>query len=302
MSISRRDFLKLGFLGSAVVTTGTTYAIGTNQLAEKVETTVKIPNLPKAFDGYKIAFIADIHLGVYLSSEMLDYAINLAKGSEPDLFLLGGDYIWIQRTTLASSIAQLKNREFEGYPYGKRIKVIFETCADLVSQVNAPDGTFAIYGNHDRWEDPLSCKDSFVSKKIELLNNKVVTVTRADSTLELLGTDDYWTGAPTTAGLTDQIDRNTLRVVLSHNPDYVSYLIHKTPFYFHLALCGHTHGGQVQIPGYGPIVSNIRDLRLTEGLYLSEKGNVYTTRGIGTVELPIRIACPPEVSIITLST
>ena len=136
---------------------------------------------------------------------------------------------------------------------------------------------------------------------IDLLINQQRTITREDQTLQIFGVDDFLTGIPSPP------PRNTLRegldtrIIISHNPDYISAILASEPdYHFDLALCGHTHGGQIRLPGVGAVMSQIRDDRFVSGLVTIERKKVYTSRGLGVVGLPIRYNCPPEVTVFRL--
>ena len=132
-----------------------------------------------------------------------------------------------------------------------------------------------------------------------MLINRSVTFKRNLETFRIIGTDDYWTGIPRFAAAPKRESEN--RVLISHNPDYVSFLLENTACEFDLALSGHTHGGQIKLPIIGALGYNVTDARFGEGLVHHKRGEVFTTRGLGVVEIPVRINCPPEVSILTLT-
>lgn len=135
---------------------------------------------------------------------------------------------------------------------------------------------------------------------IQVLLNTVFPVERQGKRLLVLGSDDYWTGIPSTSAMPDKKEPGQVRIVLSHNPDYLSHLLEKTRFEFDLGLSGHTHGGQIKLPLIGALHYNIKDQRFAEGLFSHPRAVTYTSRGIGVVGLPIRINCPPEVNVFTL--
>ncbi len=95
-------------------------------------------------------------------------------------------------------------------------------------------------------------------------------------------------------------NENSFSILLTHNPDFSSFVLHDKNIKFNLSLSGHTHGGQIKLPIVGALGYNISDLRYKEGLVDYQETKLYTSRGLGYVELPIRINCPPEVTIITL--
>ena len=135
---------------------------------------------------------------------------------------------------------------------------------------------------------------------IEILVNDVRQIRRGTSKITLVGVDDYWTGFPSVPLEATKTSPQDVRVLISHNPDYASAILERTEIEFDIALCGHTHGGQIKLPLVGAPHYNVKDLRFKEGLYVHPRGLVYTTRGLGMVELPWRINCPPEVTVLEL--
>lgn len=305
--LTRRQFLKTLGLGSIAGVGALTWQTlpYANQI-DLVETEIQIANLPSAFNHYKIAFLSDLHLGVYVPDEWIDQAITLAVKAEADLLLLGGDYIWLQDYALARFVSTYRNPKYQQIPSKLLAKAIFDQAAKILTQAQFKDGIFAVYGNHDHWIDPLQCKESFFQNRANFLINDLVQIKRGEQTLNLVGVDDYWTGSPKIPPLPER-NKNNFRLLLSHNPDFVSLIssAKNLSFDFDLALCGHTHGGQICLPFLGPIVQNIVDQRFLAGKYRFESQgafsrNVYTTRGIGMVEIPYRLNCNSEVSILRL--
>jgi len=294
--ISRRQFLQtLGALAGSLSIAPTAFASS----IELKELTVTIPNLPPSFSGYRIGFLSDLHLGVWVTNEEIESAVLKLRLAKIDIALVGGDLIGLSDGFPGGLIPYAPNKEFKRMSKSERPAAIFNRVADLLSPLRPPDGIHAVYGNHDNWVNPKLCADSLTTRKINLLVNSKFEVRRGPDILTLLGPDDYWTGSPYLV-VPPKKEANELRVVLAHNPDYVSYLLTKTSYEVDIALCGHTHGGQIKLPIIGPLFYNLEDLRLAEGLYTSGNTHVFTTRGIGMVELPLRINCPPEVNVITL--
>jgi hypothetical protein len=202
-------------------------------------------------------------------------------------------------------------------PYEGLPRVLYTTFARAAASVTAPDGVFAVLGNHDNWHGGKLCVDIFQSFGIKTLQNEEHVIQRGDAALVLIGVDDYLTGMPSFPesklnqivatygsrarfGSTSQ--KSVVSLLLAHNPDYVGDLFRFTDRSVDIALCGHTHGGQIKIPGtpYTPFC-NVQNRRFLEGLQATSKGTVYTSRGLGVVEIPIRISCRPETCIFTLS-
>ena len=186
--------------------------------------------------------------------------------------------------------------------YSEQASTAYELVSSIIAEVNAPEGIVAVYGNHDRWTIPKFCHKQFTSRQIRILINESIELNRSGSILRLIGVDDYWTGIPRIPKLPVRTKNSKeVRILISHNPDFLSPLINQRQNIFDLGLCGHTHGGQIKLPVVGALHYNIRDLRLSEGLYQNDYCSVYTTRGVGVVEIPYRVNCNPEVSILNLT-
>lgn len=281
-------------------------------ILEKIN--LKYADLPPQLAGFKIGLICDVHLGAFYTPDQLDQAVNLLKTNSPDLLLLGGDYILNDRSRFALSYARAV-----GHPYYKRPKPphpgqLFTGCIDIIKQITPRYGTYSVYGNHDHWEG-LNLADKIFSKSsVKMLLNEFVSIKVDDCELQLIGVDDYWTGIPEIPKNLPK--RRTLKnfvLLLSHNPDFISYTMSNTTasdttldksLEFDLALAGHTHGGQIKLPFFGSVFPNVADRRLSEGLFKNtsrkRESFVYTSRGLGAVELPIRLGSPPEVTVITI--
>lgn len=298
--LSRREFLKrFGLAGAGLLAGGLAFEASQLNGMEVVETAVSIPNLPSEFQNYRIAFLTDLHLGVFISDSLIDQAVSLAIAAKPDLVLLGGDYIWVQEAAWANIYGSTASSQYTSGNKLPIIKNIFGNVARLAKRLSPPDGIFAVLGNHDRWTSPSLCVSAFQNQGVRVLVNEVVTIVRDQSKIELLGIDDYWTGFPEMPFKTWEAHNSKIRLLLSHNPDYPSELINRG-IGFELALCGHTHGGQVQLPLLGALIKNVYDLRFFQGLVEVNSSQVYTSRGIGMVEIPVRLNCPSEVSVLSL--
>lgn len=290
MKLTRRAFLGLSaagicgcYFGSHVTTTA--------QL-EKIE--LPVATLPKNLDGLKIAFLTDLHLGPWLSQDRCAELIAPLKDQKPDLVVLGGDYILGFEGLIGQSFHKLFLHAPHRSPYE-----IYSEAATLCRDIFKPRlGIYGVLGNHDRWAKPEECGKAFKDAGAKLLvNESSVIHIQQNFSLTLIGTDDFWTGS--TEFPTSSFSKSHYKILLSHNPDGVPYLMNRGAK-FDLALCGHTHGGQIKLPFLGAIMHNCRDARFREGHFHGEDFSVYTSRGIGSVEIPFRVNCPPEVTLITL--
>jgi len=299
---TRRSFLKFSTL-AALATSASCRPMevtSDKQHIERTEVDIAVKELPDAFNNYRIGFLSDIHLGIALPQKMLEAALSHIENAQVDIFLLGGDYIWIPKSRLEKLLRVVRNKKIAEANYETVENDIYEILTQSIAQVKTPDGTYGVLGNHDTWSNPELAVRAFKKRNLGLLVNESVIIRRDDKFLRIYGTDDFWSGIPSLKGLPEKKEENETRCILTHNPDYLSDILEKSDFEFDLGLAGHTHGGQIKLPLFGALTYNVRDLRFSEGLYRHKKASVYTTRGLGYVELPYRVNCPPEVTILTL--
>ena len=298
--ISRRNFLKLSGLGLVCAGVGLSLSHDTTDDIELTVQTLKFSDLPPEFENYRIGFLSDLHLGVWVPDEWLEHALRLVLEAKIDLLLLGGDYLWVPDPLEKRIGTDYRNLKFfEGDEWSLPAK-IYEQVVKITSLTKPRDGILAVPGNHDRWYDYRACQRAFGASPIQLLVNQTAKVTRAKSTLNVHGLDDLWTGVPKIDQISSHKSPNEFRILLTHNPDLLSEILTYDSLQFDLGLCGHTHGGQVRFPGIGALTYNISDERLAQGLFCSGTTQIYTTRGVGVVELPYRINCRPEATVIEL--
>jgi predicted MPP superfamily phosphohydrolase len=300
--LNRRDFFLNSFSLLAASSSSSLFRDETQALRIK-NINLSFSDLPSAFEGFKIGFLSDPHIGDCSSSALLETAVDLCNQAKPDLVILGGDYI--------NSLDQGLNRFFYHYRYSSLNscqsqtpdfkqslelgKTYFQKAAEICSRLNPKEGVLAVMGNHDRWNSKENCEAAFKANQIKLLINQEIDIDRNGQILNIVGVDDYSTGLPQIPSSTENF-----RILVSHNPDFLEEIGSVSGF--SLGLCGHTHGGQILIPGIGALFSNIKYSKLIQGLNLTTSGQtVYTSAGIGTSGLPIRINCPPELSILTLN-
>jgi predicted MPP superfamily phosphohydrolase len=317
MKISRREFLRSST--KTLATTAASFAIPASTLLISTEANatltkdskapevsrinLEFSNLPPDLNDYRIAFFGDTHLGHYLSTSYLRNIVTQVNAETPDLIILGGDYIWREKSNLAKALILFQESEYRSLRGKELVEKILDDTIEIFRDLKAKDGVYGVLGNHDQWEVGPSVKKLFSEgKSSTILINEVAEVFRGNSRLSILGVDDYWTGIPKVPASWRPAEPSSFNLLVSHNPDYVSEILGRGSLDFNLALCGHTHGGQIKLPLVGSVIHNVYDSRFIEGLVslTPNKQYVFTTRGIGTVELPIRFNCPPEIALITL--
>ena len=264
------------------------------------EHTIPIPQLPSAFHGYRIGFLTDLHLGIWVPQQWVTEALEALARRSVDILVLGGDYIYINETKAWQAAGLIRNSDYNELSRKEASQAIYQDMGRLISQASFPDGIIGVVGNHDHWNFyPLFLQTFKNFPSIKLLVNEEHTITRHDDHLHFFGVDDFLTGIPARPP-ERQRDNHNARVLVSHNPDYVAALLEKEPRSFDLALCGHTHGGQVALPVVGGVLIQIRDNRFMSGLTNVGDSHVYTSRGLGVVGLPFRVNCPAEITICEL--
>jgi predicted MPP superfamily phosphohydrolase len=278
MQMNRRQFLKaLGHVSAAYAVGGVgLYQYGTRVepewlVVEQVQ--VPLKNLPPALEGFKIVQLSDIHIDSYTQLEIVQEAVTTANNLKPDLIVLTGDYV--QRE--AGAIADLT-----------------PTLAGL----NAKYGVFAILGNHELWTNSEVARAKLEQAGIPVLVNKGITLGIGQTMLSVAGLDDVWSGQPDLKQALDNLPSGTPTVLLAHEPDFADTVAHDGRV--SLQLSGHSHGGQVRLPGLGALILPPYGQKYDQGLYHVEEMWVYTNRGLGLGPIPHRVNCPPEVTELTL--
>jgi predicted MPP superfamily phosphohydrolase len=242
-----------------------------------VRNTVSSPQVPAAFDGTRIVFLADIHAGHMVSSAHVNRILDKALALKPDIIILGGDYVEDRR---------------EGadifYPAAARLK--------------APLGVYAVLGNHDAFGyGTQTAIDGLAIDGIRLLDNTSTVVSRGGSTITLSGIEDWGTGHANVASAAVGVSPQEFAVLVSHNPDALAEQLPGTPGIYDLALAGHLHGGQVTLFGlWAPLVPSEFGNKYRTGWHDIGGTPTLVTNGTGVAWMPPRFFAPPQVHLITL--
>lgn len=234
---------------------------------------VEIPHLPSSFEGMTVAFLTDFHCGPLTSQTFLERAVMETNRLKPDVTLLGGDYV-------------------------TRGTAYIGPIVEVLRKLAAPLGSFGVLGNHDYWDDPHAMRLALKEAGIVDLTNSGRWISVDGSRIRVAGVGDLWEDRQDLSGALSGAGEDDAVILLSHNPDYVMGLAEPR---VKLVLSGHTHGGQICLPRVGPLLTNSKyGKRLVSGLVSFESFSLYTSRGLGTVLVPIRYNCPPEIALITL--
>jgi len=223
----------------------------------------------------RIAFASDLHLGPTTPKSVLDRAFALLSEAAPDVLILGGDYVFLDAT--AGRARELRSR---------------------VRAVPAPI-KLAVMGNHDLWTHHGLIEDALAEAGARVLINDAVRLPSPHDDIAILGLDDPWTGQPDGARAVAACGDATVRLGVCHSPDGVPFVRGRG---VSLLLTGHTHGGQIALPGPRPIiVPGPLGKRWPFGLHREDDLILFVSRGVGTTELPIRTFATPDIAVFTVT-
>ncbi|TLD41631.1 MAG: hypothetical protein JETT_2118 [Candidatus Jettenia ecosi] len=268
--ISRRTFMQSAFCHIAVAASLGGYSrLLEPRWVEINDITIKINALPKRFEGMTIAQLSDIHHGKYVPREFIRRCVRKVNALSPDIIVLTGDYI--------------HNSDNFLLPVAKEL-----------AELQAKEGIFAVVGNHD---NKGSASDALRKKGIHVLINRHIPLYRKKDYIFIAGIDDLWEGEVNLGTTLNGMD-NKPKILLSHNPDIMEMIQHRD---IDFVIAGHTHGGQVNLPFYGSLVTSSKFcIRYASGLFREGKTIMYVNKGIGTSCLPIRFCARPEITLFTL--
>lgn len=237
---------------------------------ERVE--VRLQRLPRQLDGLKIIHLSDTHHSPFTGLNHIERAVRICNRLKPDLVLLTGDYVSHEREYIAP-------------------------VAAVLGSMKAKYGIFACLGNHDHWTDADLVTHLFKGEGINMLVNEGLRFEALGASFWLAGVDDYMVGKTDVAAALRGSYPDEMKLLLAHNPIIFRESVRAG---IDLTLSGHTHGGQIKIRDDEKRLLPRR--KLSSGLHLRKDSQIYITRGIGTVVVPMRYQCPPEISLLELRT
>jgi len=268
MTVTRRAVLK-GMLAAAAGGIGATGAHGFLYERHDIAVTraaLAITGLPAALAGLRIGLITDIHRSRWVSHEDVAHAVGLLMAERPDLIVLGGDYVtWGDRKYVGAS-------------------------ADALAPLAAPHGVFAVLGNHDNDHDtPIALSKN----DVHVLRDARTRLTVRGEAIDVLGIRFWTRRAADIASLLHKAAPMTM--MLAHDP---RRLAEASTLSIPLVLSGHTHGGQVVLPVVGAVAA--KQFPVIAGIGRRNNTTLFVSRGLGTIYVPVRVNCPPEVALLTL--
>ena len=244
-----------------------------NALNVKIESVnIAFGNLPNGFDNTRILFITDFHIDA--TDTLADRIIRLADDIDYDFCILGGDY---------------------SFGTGKNCDSAFEKMSRIARHLTTKSRVFAVLGNHDRYKMAQVLNECGV----EMLINEGIYLEKAGDKIYIAGLDDCHYYAAEDIALTDISCNGQFKIMVSHSPERFSEI---ASVGYSLLLTGHTHGGQVCLPGGVAVVTSTSAPRkMAKGIWQHQGMTGYTSRGVGTTSVAVRYFCPPEMAVITLT-
>ena len=245
-----------------------------------VKKEIALRRWPSRLDGFSIALLSDFHYDPYFSVHPIRAAIEMVNGLRPDLIALTGDFVSVPLVGDHAKGAALA-----------------EPCAQLLRELQAPHGVWAVLGNHDAYTDPERVTDVLTAVGIPVLGNRSVPIEKEGGRFWFGGVDDVLGGVPDLPATLRGIPTDEAVVLMVHEPDFADFV---ASYPVDLQLSGHTHGGQVRVPLLRPLYLPAMAKKYVQGFFQVRELALYTNAGIGTVQLPVRWNCPPEVTHIQL--
>ena len=270
MPISRRAALKVigGTAAATVAGVGAYGFLDERHAIGVTEAVLPVNQLPPPLDGLRIGLITDVHRSKWVSSDDVELGVGLLMKAKPDLIVLGGDYVtWGDRQYVGAS-------------------------AEALTGLSAPHGVFAILGNHD---DDHDMPAALSARHVQVLRDARTELRVRNETLTLAGIR-FWTKRRNDIRTVVAGARGTI-VLLAHDP---RRMVEAVELNIPLVLSGHTHGGQVVLPLLGAVAA--QKFPVIQGTARERRTTLFVSKGLGTVYVPVRVNCPPEVAVLTLRT
>ncbi|MFD0829814.1 metallophosphoesterase [Neobacillus sp. M.A.Huq-85] len=279
-TMNRRTFLKksgkiyIGILAAGIMMG--TYSFKVERFWYQVkEVKLKIKNLPKAFEGWRIVQFSDVHLGFHYDIEDFQPVIKMINRLKPDIVFFTGDLVQIGNYQPEVAIPLLQS--LKGLRGGK----------------------WAVIGNHDFYTKNQVI-NVLQNSQFNVLDNSHNFIEVDGQRLYIAGIDDLMYGNPNIEKAVEGLTAQDCVLLLAHEPDIADESI-KYPISAQFS--GHSHGGQIRLPFYGPIIKQVLARKYSDGLYKvgENKMPLYVNRGIGTTKLAVRFFCRPEITIFHLT-
>jgi predicted MPP superfamily phosphohydrolase len=231
-------------------------------------------------DGFTVALLSDFHYDPYFSVHPLRAAIPLVNHLRPDLIVLTGDFVSVP--TIGDA---------------KKAALAAEPCVRLLREMTAPHGLWAVLGNHDEDTDPAHITAALEAENIHVLANQAHAIERDGARIWLAGVNDVFTRTADVPQTLRGVPADEAVILMVHEPDFADVACR---YPVDLQLSGHSHGGQIRIPLLPPLYLPSLAKKYVLGTYQVGPMTLHTNAGLGTVLVPMRLNCPPEIALLTL--
>jgi predicted MPP superfamily phosphohydrolase len=276
---TRRQFLRWAAAAGTLAIAGDAILLEPNR-PRIVYQIFFLPRWPERLEGFTIAVLSDFHYDPYFSAHPLHAAIAMVNGLHPDLIVLTGDFVSVPL------VGDEKKAAFAAEP-----------CARLLRQMTAPHGLWAVMGNHDDGTDSQHVTRALQAENIQVLANQSQAIERDGARIWLAGVNDVLSKAADLPQTLRRVPAGEAVILLAHEPDFAD---EASRFPIDLQISGHSHGGQVRLPLLPPLYLPTLAKKYVWGKYQVGPLALYTNAGLGTVGVPMRLNCPPEITLLTL--
>ncbi len=270
--MNRREFLKVVGLtvGGGLVAASSYLAISDESQDPVVDQVpIRIKNLHPALEGFTLLQMTDQHLYPLTQPSLIKKSVAIANSLNPDLVVLTGDYVW---------------QDLEA----------IDELAPILAGLDAKYGVFSTLGNHDYWLDADVITTTLEAAGLPVLVNQGLSIKHGKGSFYLAGLDDGWSGNPDLDATLEGAMPGDPVILLCHEPDLADrYALDGR---VSLQLSGHSHGGQIRLPGIGALILPYLGRKYDIGLYKVDQMLLYTNRGLGVISEPVRYNCPPEIT------
>jgi uncharacterized protein len=279
---TRRRFLKIAAAAGALAIGADATVLEPNY-PRVVRVDIPLLRLAPEFDGFTIIQLSDFHFDPYFSIIPIRKSVQITNDLKPDLIVLTGDFV--SAPTIESA---LRNR---------RAALLADPCSEVLKDLRARHGVWAVLGNHDAFSDPVHVTEALTAGGINVLANSAVPIEMTSRRFWLAGVTDVLARHADLDAALKGISAEDAVVLLAHEPDFAD---HTVKYPVDLQLSGHSHGGQIRAPLIGAVYLPKLGRKYPRGLKKIDRLSLYTNVGIGTLYVPVRWNCAPEITLITL--
>ncbi len=272
--MNRRSFLKRCSLTAAIAAICGYPLLVERYLFQVNRYQIPVAGLPPEFEGFTIVHLTDLHYGFLMPMVVIRHLIHQANALKKDVIVCTGDYVHEHNRT----------------------EQIDRVWPEL-SKLQAVHGVYSVLGNHDHWADSSRSLD-WLHRSGQDVRHQAVSISRGAARLWIGGAGDFWEDDPGIDRAFKTVPPGETKILLAHNPDTIDTAYHTR---LNLVISGHTHGGQVILPFWGPPILPVINKRYASGVVATEKTMLFISRGLGWAILPVRLNCLPEIAVLRLS-